>query len=58
MTLLKQFVGVIAFPILWLWAWLSPPKDGNKEGLDAGIKRGIIGHWDFRKGPDDKEGPK
>jgi hypothetical protein len=33
MRLIKAIVGGIALPVLWLWAWMSQPKDQNKQGL-------------------------
>lgn len=33
MRFLRSFVGVVALPALYLWAWLRQPKDRNKDGL-------------------------
>lgn len=33
MNPLKKLVGAIAFPLLWLWAWLSQPCKRNRGGL-------------------------
>lgn len=30
---MKRLIGLLARQVLWLWAWLSHPKDGNKNGL-------------------------